>query len=169
MTPKWIASRLGPVDLDPCWNRRSPIRCRYYMDIEQGLDGLALPWEIRGVRLVFVNPPYSRPGPWTAKARAWRDRSPENEILLLLKHDPSTLWWRQVSGPGWYVGEFPFRLRFGDVEAPDGVAANVANFPSALVTNVPGMLDRFPECRWMVTAREPTATNPEKTSGNPRC
>lgn len=71
---------------------------------------------------VFLNPPYSDPGPWLR--RAWKHAGP---IVCLVKSDHSTEWWQRYSG-AFHVVRIGQRLRFiGD--DPDG---GVANFPSEL-------------------------------------
>jgi site-specific DNA-methyltransferase (adenine-specific) len=78
MTPPDFVAQLeaefGAFDLDPC-AREASAQAPYYYTKED--DGLAQPWHGH----VFVNPPYSKPGPWVAKALAEAERA--TTILLL--------------------------------------------------------------------------------------
>ena len=79
---------------------------------------------------IFINPPYSNPLPWVLKAR----RSHEimnNVIVMLLKHDSSTEWYRVLHESGARFIMFNGRLNFtGDYVLKDKKAA--APFPSVL-------------------------------------
>lgn len=165
-TPLWIAQRLGKVHLDPCWNYNSHIRADYYFgqitrdDFRDALEA-GTQWPLSKTSPTFFNPPYSSPIMWCRLARKLKEDG--YPVVLLLKGDESTRWYAEVSGPGWYKGEFPFRLAFGNGVGKDGApVAEVAKWPSILVTNMPEMISRFPECRWMVCAAEPSAGDPRK-------
>jgi hypothetical protein len=64
-TPRWIFDAAGlTFDLDVCAPVTPEFRtcpARRYLTILE--DGLATPWE----GLVWMNPPYSRPGPWVER------------------------------------------------------------------------------------------------------
>ncbi|WP_419809037.1 DNA N-6-adenine-methyltransferase [Sphingomonas sp.] len=55
----------GPVDIDPCAHRASPVIANRYLLLDQGDDGLNDPWS---GRLAYVNPPYSAVLDWLDKA-----------------------------------------------------------------------------------------------------
>jgi len=60
-------------------------------------------WNINGLRMVwqnrtFVNPPYSNPKPWVIKAI--EENKKDKTIVLLLKHDSSTEWYRLLHEAG---------------------------------------------------------------------
>ena len=111
-TPPWLLEILFPDGryFDP--NPSNP-------DGLRGFDG-------RGVwptdRPVFLNPPYSDPGPWLR--RAWTHPGP---IVCLVKSDHSTEWWQRYS-PAFRIVRIGQRLRF----ISDDPEAGVANFPSEL-------------------------------------
>jgi hypothetical protein len=118
-TPRTLALDLGDFDLDPCANPRSHIRARVRYMLEQGHDGLSLPW----TGSVFVNPPYSAPLPWCERLRAH-----PGAWCALVKLDPTTRWWAQLMGAGaWWA---PFRARLAFERAGN---CGCADFPSALI------------------------------------
>jgi hypothetical protein len=83
-------------------------------------NGLTIPW----VNRTFVNPPYSNPLPWVEKAIKERDLG--NTIVMLLKHDSSTKWYRLLHEAGAHMMMIQGRLKYGSGK---GCA-----FPSVLVT-----------------------------------
>ena len=107
-TPRWFLDLLfdGEEFFDPCPLNPSP-----------DVDGLAVEWPTN--MPVFINPPYSNPGPWTRKARDHK-----GPVVLLLRCDPATTWW-QESVSAFRVTLIGQRLRFG-------TATRAAPFPSAL-------------------------------------
>lgn len=58
---RW-AEQFGPFDLDPCCRPETAKAPCFYTVAD---DGLALSWFGR----VWLNPPYSNPGPWLKKAK----------------------------------------------------------------------------------------------------
>lgn len=82
-------------------------------------DGLKIQWPNR----TFVNPPYSDPLPWVEKAI---ETSMMNKtVVLLLKHDSSTKWWRRLHEAQAKFMPIHGRLKYGTPRA--------AAFPSVLV------------------------------------
>lgn len=64
LTPKWLLDELGPFNLDPCAAPEPrPFPTAGMMISEANGDGLAAQWLGR----VWLNPPYSNPGPWVEK------------------------------------------------------------------------------------------------------
>ena len=82
-------------------------------------DGLLRPWGDR----TFVNPPYSRPMPWIQKAII--EARQGKRIVLLLKHDSSTEWWRKLHEAGAHFFAYIGRMHFS--------GGGPAPFPSVLV------------------------------------
>ena len=74
-TPEWFMRLFMGWD-DPCLPGRT--------------DGLTRTWRDP----VFVNPPYSDPKPWVAKGI--REASMGKRVVMLLRHDSSTEWWRML-------------------------------------------------------------------------
>lgn len=124
-TPRDLACALGRFDLDVCSNPRSHIRAARSFMLENGEDGLALPWARPDGSLasVWCNGPYSDPLPWCERLRA--HRAP---WASLWKLDTTTEWFRclMASGASWA----PFRQRLA-YERPGN--CGTANFSSVLV------------------------------------
>lgn len=151
-TPQWLFDELNRefnFCLDLCAsenNKKCNWYCQDYLtkgvhprdDFDYKVDP--------NIEAYFMNPPYSNPYPFVAKA--WED-SKYCKIVCLLKCDPSTKWWgifwnykRQCLSlmggemwsepgpkPGCEVRFLPKRLKF---EMP-GRKATTAAFPSAIV------------------------------------
>ena len=83
------------------------------------IDGLKLDWKDK----TYVNPPYSKPLPWVLKAV--EENKKGKLIVMLLRMDTSTRWFKELQEAGakflWING----RLRFG--------TGKPAPFPSMLV------------------------------------
>jgi len=71
------------------------------------VDGLELDWPHK----TFVNPPYSKPGPWVEKAI--RENAKGATIALLLKHDVSTKYYALLHAAGANILLVNQRLQFG--------------------------------------------------------
>ena len=110
----------GPVELDPCSNsHESPnvpcIRCFTEDD-----DGLSFQWNANSV---FMNHPYSDSKTWIPYARQQFDEGNVQELIMLIKLDISTRWYRSIADRPWIA--INKRLRFGD-------STSAAPFQSAL-------------------------------------
>jgi hypothetical protein len=123
-TPRDLALELGWFDLDPCSNPRSHILARETYSLENGQDGLALPW----IGSVWCNGRYSEPLPWCQRLRRH-----DGPWCALWKLDTTTRWFAELLSPGprgtvatW--APFRSRLRF---DRPGNVAH--ADFASVLV------------------------------------
>ena len=108
------------IDLDPCSNSRSsPNIPANNLFIEED-SGLSYPWNYK---TVFMNHPYSQSKLWIPYA-VEQHKLYGAEMLLLIKIDVSTKWWRSIK-------DYPFlaynrRLRFGS-------STSAAPFQSAMV------------------------------------
>ena len=83
-------------------------------------DGLEREWQDP----TYCNPPYSNPRPWVEKAIATAAKG--RRVVMLLKHDSSTEWWRLLHEAGAMFCPIIGRLKFSESTTP-------ANFPSVLV------------------------------------
>ncbi len=63
-------------------------------EIDGSQDGLHISWPDR----TFVNPPYSNPKVWVEKAI--EENAQGKTIVMLLKHDSSTEWYRLLHEAG---------------------------------------------------------------------
>lgn len=128
-TPAWLAARLGQFDFDPCSNPRSHIDALDFASLENGDDGLLLPWNGK----IWLNHPYSNPMPWMQKLHQERIAGRCKESMVLAKLDPSTKWWKYLTDPElgpcdlWV---FDKRLQF---DCPPGIKPSSNNFCSVLV------------------------------------
>ena len=93
---------------DPCPLNPNPL-----------IDGLKIDWKDK----TYVNPPYSKPLVWVEKAI--EENKKGKLIVMLLRMDTSTIWFKKLQEAGamflWING----RLRFNNLKP--------ANFPSMLV------------------------------------
>ena len=116
-----VLKYFGTLDLDPCSNDEDnpnvPAK-KVYTEIT---NGLAHRWTANSV---FMNHPYSQSDKWIPYAVSQYELGYAKEMILLIKLDVSTKWWRSVSQYSWIaVNE---RMKFGD-----GIGA--APFQSAII------------------------------------
>lgn len=97
-----LEAEFGKFDLDPCARAETAKATRFYTKED---DGLVQPWEGR----VFVNPPYSAPGPWMKKAIAEQARATS---LLVLPAATDVAWFHDLVLPFGNVRFIRGRLRF---------------------------------------------------------
>ena len=81
---------------------------------------------------VYVNPPYSNPKPWVEKAIKEISIYPGSTIVMLLKHDSSTRWFKMLHEAGARFLMFQGRLDFSNPDG-EGIKGSCASFPSVLV------------------------------------
>ena len=97
-------------------------------------DGLAHDWTVAaGDGAVWLNPPYSNPGPWVAKAA--RTASRGTPVVALLRASTDTTWWHDhVMTRATGVTLLRGRVRY---VRPGGKTPGPANHASALVVWLP--------------------------------
>lgn len=117
-TDSWVRSMFPSTHwYDPCpidWKPGDP-------------DGLVGSWhkKMNTTDLgIFVNPPYSNPLPWVEKA-IFTNQVHCETVVMLLKHDSSTEWYRLLHEAGANMMLFNKRLKYGTNTG--------AAFPSVLV------------------------------------
>jgi len=108
-TPYWLRNSLFHGWFDPC-----PL-----CDGVVKEDGLKVVWRDR----TFVNPPYSNVLPFVEKAIS--ENKQGKTVVILLKHDSSTKWFRLLHEAGAEFLLFSGRLHFN-------YAKGAAPFPSVL-------------------------------------
>lgn len=111
--------------MNDCW--LSPIwlmkHFKYHFDpcpINPLFDGLKINWH----NPTYVNPPYSSPIKWVKKAIEEKDKG--NSVVMLLRVDPSTKWYRLLIENNAHICFFNERLKFSGVKGSP-------NFSSMLV------------------------------------
>lgn len=101
-----IAAEFGPFDLDPCCRVETAKAPRYFT---LDTDGLRQPWRGR----IFVNPPYSNPGAWLAKANREIAERRATIVVALLPAATDTGWFHQhVLKVGAELRYYRGRIRF---------------------------------------------------------
>ena len=93
-TPNWLMVHFQN-HYDPCPANRNP-----------SFDGLKVKWKSP----VYVNPPYSNPLPWVEKAI--RERECGVDVVLLLRVDTSTKWYRLLMEQNPHIAFFNERVKF---------------------------------------------------------
>jgi hypothetical protein len=83
-------------------------------------NGLEVGWETPA----FVNPPYSNPLAWVRKAILESNKGVD--VVMLLRVDPSTRWYKELVEANAHFCYFNERLKFNDADGS-------SNFASMLV------------------------------------
>lgn len=105
-TPTWLIEHFKN-HFDPCPNNPN-------------FDGLTINW----INPTFVNPPYSKPLEWIKKAI--KESKKGISVVMLLRVDPSTEWYKLLVENNAHFSYFNERLKFNDVKSS-------SNFSSMLV------------------------------------
>ena len=121
----------GTVDLDPCCNDVNNPNVPALNYFTEETNGLAHDWYGK----VFMNHPYSNSKEWVPYASLQYELGNTEEMVLLIKLDVSTKWWKSVAKYPWIA--INKRMRFGE-------GTGAAPFQSAIVY-LGKDLDRFNE------------------------
>ena len=100
-----LARRFGPFDLDPCCRVETAKAPTYFT---KDADGLQQQWRGR----VWVNPPYSDPAPWIAKAVESVDSGEADRVVMLLPASIDTGWFHDLVLPNADVVFMRGRIKF---------------------------------------------------------
>lgn len=100
----------GKFDLDPC-TVPEVAKGRVYYTMED--DGLIQPW----FGTVWLNPPYSKPGPWIDKAVDEINSGNCELVVALMLGNNGNRWHNKAMVNATLMRYYPRRLRF---ESPDG-------------------------------------------------
>ena len=84
-----LESEFGAFDLDPCCRPENAKAPRYYTKAD---DGLSKSW----IGRVFLNPPYSKPAPWLAKAIMETTSGSCSLVVALLPVRTDTRWFHSL-------------------------------------------------------------------------
>ena len=109
------------LDLDPCCDDENNPNVPAKKVYTEKTNGLAHEWIADSV---FMNHPYSNSKEWVPYAVSQYELGNAKEMILLIKLDVSTKWWRSVSQYSWIA--INKRLKFGD-------GKGAAPFQSAIV------------------------------------
>lgn len=82
---------LGAIDLDPASSQKAQriVQAARYFTIAD--DGLAHPWQARSL---WLNPPYSAPGPWVEKLIGEHEAGHVGAAILLVYVATDTSWFQ---------------------------------------------------------------------------
>ena len=127
-----VLKYFGTLDLDPCCNNENNPNVPARKVYTEKTNGLAHEWIADSV---FMNHPYSNSKEWVPYAVSQYELGHAKEMILLIKLDVSTRWWRSVSQYSWIA--INKRLKFGD-------GKGAAPFQSAIIY-LGKNLDRFNE------------------------
>ena len=127
-----VIKYFGTLDLDPCCNDEDNPNVPARKVYTEKTNGLAHEWIADSV---FMNHPYSNSKEWVPYAVSQYELGHAKEMILLIKLDVSTKWWRSVSQYSWIA--INKRLKFGD-------GKGAAPFQSAIIY-LGKNLDRFNE------------------------
>ena len=125
-----VLKYFGTLDLDPCCNDEDNPNVPARKVYTEKTNGLAHEWIADSV---FMNHPYSNSKEWVPYAVSQYELGHAKEMILLIKLDVSTKWWRSVSQYSWIA--INKRLKFGD-------GKGAAPFQSAIIY-LGKNLDRF--------------------------
>jgi phage N-6-adenine-methyltransferase len=125
-----IAFFEGSLDLDPCSNDEQNPNVPANKVYTETTNGLKHDWIAESV---FMNHPYSNSKEWIPYAARQYEIGNSKEMILLIKLDVSTVWWRSISSYPWIAVNR--RLKFGD-------GKGAAPFQSAIIY-LGNRLERF--------------------------
>ena len=142
-----VVTYFGTIDLDPCCNdiNNPNIPAKKCFTITD--NGLSKPWI---ADRVFMNHPYSNSKEWIPYAVKQYESGNAKELVLLIKLDVSTKWWRSVNSYPWIAVNS--RMRFGN-------AKSAAPFQSAIIYLGPN-LQKFKKVFTKYGTLYQTCTNP---------
>lgn len=102
---RMLEAEFGPFDLDPCCVSDTAKAPKFFTTAE---DGLSQPWSGR----VFLNPPYSKPGPWLEKAIRETTAGAADLVVALLPVSSDTRWFHELVKERAEVRFIKGRVRF---------------------------------------------------------
>lgn len=86
---KKLTAEFGAFDLDPCCRAETAKAPRFYTEVDNGLQR---EW----IGKVFLNPPYSKPGPWLVKALRETQIGHAVLVVALLPVRTDTRWFHDL-------------------------------------------------------------------------
>lgn len=104
-----VEAAFGPIDLDPCGHRMSPVNARKRILLEEGGDGLVDDWQ---GRLVFMNPPYSALLQWLRRAHEQWSEGNVGTVVCLVPVRTDSEWFHTTLAPVADIFLLQGRVRF---------------------------------------------------------
>lgn len=104
-TPKWLYRVFENMCYDPC------------PAIQIKPDGLKINWRTP----TYVNPPYSQPKAWVEKAIEQQNKGVD--VVMLLRCDPSTQWYKMLVEADAHFCYFNERLKFSESKGSPNFAS----------------------------------------------
>lgn len=150
-TPKWfidcVERALGCIETDPYWHPDCHVAdygTRY--DGRERGDGNQRQWH----GSVWFQPPYGAMEEPSKRMSAHVKTHPIAPCLGLIRHDPSTEWWKRIVNRDTYVGTLDRRICFEGAYAKGGTPSMIV---TPLAWNFDAYQDRLIDCFPMVTWR----------------
>ena len=109
-----VVKFFGTVDLDPCCNDINNPNVPALNYYTEETNGLAHDWHGK----VFMNHPYSNSKEWVPYAALQYESGNAEELVLLIKLDVSTKWWKAVSKYPWVAVNSRVRFSGGKSASP---------------------------------------------------
>lgn len=150
----WASERWGPFELDAAASHEN-YKCAYYYtkdedalakgwrssvapNREEGFSPQQQPIKTKIFDKVWLNPPYSDPYPWLAKAKAESEKGAT--VVVLVNADHTTKWYKdfvydyekQQLHPNVQRVDYPKRIKF---KAPAGLISKKTGKPVKQTTN----------------------------------
>jgi phage N-6-adenine-methyltransferase len=100
-----LEAEFGQFDLDPCCRAETAKGASFYTPAD---DGLSKPW----FGNVFLNPPYSKPGPWLEKAIQETSAGRARLVVALLPVRTDTRWFHCLVKDRSQVRFLPGRIKW---------------------------------------------------------
>jgi hypothetical protein len=111
----------GELELDPCSDQEENPNVPAKKVYTEKTNGLKNEWIAKSV---FMNHPYSNSKEWIPYAVNQYEKGNSQEMILLIKLDVSTVWWKSVQDYPWIAVNR--RLKFGE-------GKSAAPFQSAII------------------------------------
>jgi phage N-6-adenine-methyltransferase len=109
-----LSQEFGQFDTDPCCRPETAKGKQFYT---KDTDGLAQDWHGK----VFLNPPYSKPGPWLEKAIEQVQKGNASLVVALIPASTDTQWFHRFVKPHAEIRFIEGRIRFlGWMRTPIG-------------------------------------------------
>lgn len=107
-----VEDAFGPIDLDPCGHRLSPVMAKRRILLDEGGDGFVDDWS---GRLAFVNPPFSEMLRWLKRAHEQWSCGNVDSVACLVPARTDARWFHEVLTVDADIFFLQGRVRFSDI------------------------------------------------------